>query len=86
MNNPVIFGLVINPGRLVEIRESRMNFLQVTESSDYTDIKNIQEECRQLKRLCSENNWRVIDVSMRSIEETAAIIMKSYYEQKKGGK
>lgn len=84
MNNPVIFGLIINPSRLVEIRESRMNFLQVTEISNYTDIKTIQDECRQVKRICSENNWKVIDVSMRSIEETAAIIMKAYYDHKKG--
>ena len=84
MNNPVIFGLIINPGRLVKIRESRMNLLQVTENSNYTDIKTIQDECRQVKRICYENNWKVIDVSMRSIEETAAIIMKAYYDQKKG--
>ena len=84
MNNPVIFGLIINPGRLVKIRESRMNLLQVTENSNYTDIKIIQDECRQVKRICSKNNWKVIDVSMRSIEETAAIIMKAYYDQKKG--
>ena len=60
MNNPVIFGLIINPGRLVEIRESRMNLLQVTENSNYTDIKTIQDECRQVKRICYENNWKVI--------------------------
>jgi regulator of PEP synthase PpsR (kinase-PPPase family) len=84
MNHPVIFGLVINPSRLVEIRESRMNFLQVSEYSDYTDIKTVQDECRQVKRICAENNWKVMDVSMRSIEETAAIIMKAYYENKKG--
>jgi regulator of PEP synthase PpsR (kinase-PPPase family) len=84
MSRPVVIGFVINPGRLVEIRENRMNFLQVKEASNYTDIKMAQDECRQVKRICSENNWKVIDVSMRSIEETAAIIMKSYYEQKKG--
>ncbi len=83
INHSVIFGLTINPGRLIDIRESRMNLLQVQESSNYTDIKIIQEECRQVKRLCSDNNWKIIDVSMRSIEETAAIIMKTYYENKK---
>jgi len=83
MSHPVIFGLTINPSRLVDIRESRMNLLQMHEASDYTDIKIAQEECRQIKRLCAENSWRTIDVSMRSIEETAAIIMKAYYEQKK---
>lgn len=81
---PIIIGLTINPSRLIEIRENRMNFLQAKEHSNYTDIKIIQEECRQTKRFCQENNWKIIDVSTRSIEESAAIIMKTYYEQKKG--
>jgi len=80
----IIVGLTINPSRLIEIRENRMNFIQAREGSNYTDIKIIQEECRKTKRLCSENNWKIIDVSTRSIEESAAIIMKVYYEQKKG--
>ncbi|RTK92332.1 MAG: kinase/pyrophosphorylase [Rickettsiales bacterium] len=80
MNNSLIFGLLINPMRLIEIRESRMNLLQVKESSDYTDIKTVQDECREVRKLCSKNNWKTIDVTMRSIEETAAIIMKAYYE------
>ena len=84
MNHPVILGLTINTNRLIGIRESRMNLLQVQEASNYTDIKIIQDECRQVKRLCSANNWKMIDVSMRSIEETAAIIMKIYYGHKKG--
>ena len=83
MNNPVIFGLIINPNRLIEIRESRMNFLQVKEESNYTDIKIVQDECLQIKRICVQNDWKTIDVSQRSIEETAAIIMKAYYEHKK---
>jgi regulator of PEP synthase PpsR (kinase-PPPase family) len=83
MNNPIIFGLIINPNRLIEIRESRMNLLQVKETSNYTDIKIVQDECLQIKRICAQNNWKTIDVSMRSIEETAAIIMKTYYENKK---
>lgn len=83
IKKPVIFGLVINPNRLIEIRESRVNLLQVKEISTYTDIEVVQEECRQVKQLCMQNNWQIIDVSRRSIEETAAIIMKSYYEHKK---
>lgn len=83
LRKPVVFGFVINPSRLIEIRESRMHLLQVNESSDYTDIKIVQEECREVRKLCAKNNWQVIDVSRRSIEETAAIIMKYYYEHKK---
>jgi regulator of PEP synthase PpsR (kinase-PPPase family) len=83
LSKPIIFGFIINPSILVEIRENRMNLLQIKENSDYTDIKVIQEECREIRRLCSLNKWQVIDVSRRSIEETAAIIMKYYYEHKK---
>lgn len=82
IQNSVIFGLMINPYRLVEIRESRMNLLQVNEKSNYTDIKIVQEECRAVRELCVKNNWDVIDVSNKSIEETAAIIMKLYYARK----
>ena len=83
INNPIIIGLIINPSRLLQIRESRMNLLQIKEASNYTDIKIVQDECLQIKRICAENNWKTIDVSMRSIEETAAIIMKAYYDNKK---
>lgn len=83
VSGPMICGLVINPSRLIEIRESRMNMLQVKEKSNYTDIKIVQEECRAVKRLCIQNNWNIIDVSNKSIEETAATIIKLYYERKK---
>ncbi len=83
LRKPVIFGLVINPSILIEIRESRMNFLQVKESSNYTNIKTVQEECREVRKLCLKNNRKIIDVSRKSIEETAAVIMKYYYENKK---
>lgn len=83
VNIPMVCGLVINPSRLIEIRESRMNLLQIKEKANYTDIKIIQEECRAVKRLCMQNDWDIIDVSNKSIEETAAIIMKLYYERKK---
>lgn len=83
--NPLIVGLVINPARLIEIRETRMNLLQVSEHVNYTEPKIVQEECLQIKRICQKMEWPVIDVSRRSIEETAAIVMKLYYDRKKGG-
>ncbi|NRB10147.1 MAG: kinase/pyrophosphorylase [Rickettsiaceae bacterium] len=83
VKKPVIFGLIINPSRLIEIRENRVNLLQAKEISNYTDIKIVQDECRYVRKLCNQNGWQVIDVSSRSIEETAAMIMKSYYIIKK---
>ena len=83
LQQPIVFGLTINPVRLVEIRQSRMNLLQINENSNYTDINTIGLECRNMKKLCHANNWKVIDVSKRSIEETAALVMKHYYEKRR---
>nr|WP_253308281.1 pyruvate, water dikinase regulatory protein [Rickettsia endosymbiont of Ceutorhynchus assimilis] len=79
----LVVGLVINPNRLIQIREARMNLLQINENTNYTDFKIVQEECLEVKRICQQKNWPVIDVSTKSIEETAALIMKIYYNQKK---
>jgi regulator of PEP synthase PpsR (kinase-PPPase family) len=84
LKKPVIFGLVINPVRLIEIRESRMNLLQMQkEETNYTNYDLVKKECLEVKKICTKNNWHTIDVSRRSIEETAAIIMKLYFEIKK---
>ncbi|MGI4775862.1 MAG: pyruvate, water dikinase regulatory protein [Janthinobacterium lividum] len=83
LSKPLIAGLVINPSRLVEIRENRLNLLQINESTDYTDLQIVQVECLQVKRICQLNQWPIIDVSRRSIEETAASIMKFYYDRMK---
>lgn len=83
LDQRLIVGLIINPSRLIEIREARMHLLQITEMTDYTDLKIVQEECNQVKRICQQKGWPFIDVSRRSIEETAAIIMKTLYDHRK---
>ncbi len=83
INKPLVIGLTINPSRLIEIRETRMNLLQVSSNTNYTDFKAVQEECIQMKLICEKKGWPIIDVSRRSIEETAAVIMKMYYDRKK---
>lgn len=83
LSHPLIIGLIINPARLIEIRETRMNLLQIPDGTNYTDPKIVQEECLQVRRICQKNNWSVIDVSRRSIEEIAAVVTKFYYDRKK---
>lgn len=78
--HPLIIGLIINPAILVEIRETRLNLLQLNGRNSYTELKTVQEECLQVKRICQANDWSIIDVSRRSIEETAALVMKLYYD------
>lgn len=83
MRNKLVVGLVINPSILIEIREARMKLLGLHEDINYTDINIIQKECSNVKRICNENSWSIVDISMRSIEETSALIMQMYYEHKK---
>jgi regulator of PEP synthase PpsR (kinase-PPPase family) len=79
----LIIGLIIDPARLVEIRETRMHSLQMSDNTSYTDFKTVKEECMQLKQICERQGWSIIDVSRRSIEETSSVIMKLYYDRKK---
>jgi regulator of PEP synthase PpsR (kinase-PPPase family) len=78
----LVVGLVINPNRLIEIREARLNLLQINENKSYTDFNIVQRECLEVRKICDQRNWPVIDVSTRSIEETAALIMRIYYNRK----
>jgi regulator of PEP synthase PpsR (kinase-PPPase family) len=76
-NRALIVGLTEDPARLVEIRKNRMriqNSAQTT--SDYTDIEKVREEVADSKRLFARQGWPVIDVTRRSIEETAAAVLQ----------
>jgi regulator of PEP synthase PpsR (kinase-PPPase family) len=73
---PLIVGLTNDPERLIQVRRNRLTMLHQDESTDYTDVEAVREEVAQARRLFAENHWPVIDVSRRSIEETAAAILK----------
>ena len=72
-----VIGLTEDPARLVEVRKNRMrlqNSAQTT--SDYTDLDKVREEVAEAKRLFARQGWPVIDVTRRSIEETAAAVLQ----------
>ena len=75
---PLIVGLTINPDRLIEIRKNRLLTLQDRNESDYIDLDAIKQELTYARRLFSQRGWPVIDVTRRSIEETAAAILNLY--------
>ena len=75
---PLIVGLTINPDRLIEIRKNRLLTLQDKNESDYIDLEAIKVELTYARRLFSQRGWPVIDVTRRSIEETAAAILNLY--------
>ena len=78
-NNPqrtCVVGLNTEPERLVDLRKNRMNSLKETESKNYTDIENIKREITKAKKTFQKYKWPSIDVTRKSVEETAASIIK----------
>lgn len=75
LKNPLVVGLVNDPTILLEIRRSRLRFLQQREETSYVDAEKIRDEVLQAKRLFARIGCPVIDVTRRSIEETAAEII-----------
>lgn len=74
----LVIGLVATPERIVQIRQNRLLSLRADDYSPYVDRDAVAEEIAQSRRLCARNNWPVIDVTRRSIEETAAAILELY--------
>ena len=71
-----IIGLIADPERLSDIRRNRVAIMKDQRLKDYTDLDSIKKEVEDSKKLFKRNNWPVIDVTRRSVEETAASILK----------
>ena len=71
-----VVGLNTEPERLVDIRKNRMNSLKETENKTYTSIENIKKEIIDAKKTFQKYKWPSIDVTRKSVEETAASIIK----------
>jgi len=79
---PLVIGVTKTPERLIQLRRNRLRLLAQEDDTDYVDLETVREEVAAARRLCSENNWPVIDVTRRSIEETAASILQVYEKEK----
>ena len=73
-----VIGLNTEPERLVDIRKNRMNSLKETENKSYTDLENIRKEVANAKKTFQKYKWPSIDVTRKSVEETAASIIKMH--------
>jgi [pyruvate, water dikinase]-phosphate phosphotransferase / [pyruvate, water dikinase] kinase len=73
---PLVVALTNDPERLIQVRQNRLNLLHQQEDTDYTDLAAVRDEVQRARRIFSEQHWPVIDVTRRSIEETAAAILK----------
>lgn len=75
---PLFVGLVASPERIVQIRQNRLLSLNASDETDYTDRERVAEEIAYSRKLYARKRWPVIDVTRRSIEETAAAILEHY--------
>jgi regulator of PEP synthase PpsR (kinase-PPPase family) len=81
VRNPLVVGLVASPERIVQIRQNRLLTLNAPEDSPYVDRTVVAEEVAFSRKLCARHNWPLIDVTRRSIEETAAAILRLYHDR-----
>ena len=71
-----VVGLTTEPSRLLDLRKNRMSSLKKNEPMDYTNLETISKEVEKAKQTFKKYNWPVIDVTRKSVEETAASIIK----------
>jgi regulator of PEP synthase PpsR (kinase-PPPase family) len=84
LTKPLVVGLYASPERIVQIRQNRLLALRAHNDDDqYIDKQAVTEEVAFSRRLCARMNWPLIDVTRRSIEETAAAVMKLLAERRR---
>jgi len=84
LSHPLVVGLFATPERIVQIRQNRLLGLKAHRDDDrYIDRRAVAEEIAASRKLCTKHNWPVIDVSRRSIEETAAAVLAYLGERRR---
>ena len=84
-NLTCIVGLSTEAERLADIRKNRMNSLKESQNRSYTDLSKIKKEVEDAKNTFKKYKWPIIDVTRKSVEETAASIIKIYEIYKNNG-
>jgi regulator of PEP synthase PpsR (kinase-PPPase family) len=82
LRDPFVVGLTTSPDRLEQIRKNRLLALQDGHNTTYVNPERIKEELSSARRLFTKQQWPVIDVTRRSIEETAAAVINLYNKRK----
>ena len=84
LSRPLVVGLYASPERIVQIRQNRLLGLRAHHDDDqYIDRKAVAEEVALSRKLCAKHNWPSIDVTRRSIEETAAAVLSLLAERRR---
>lgn len=82
LKKPLIVGLIINPEKLIQIRQSRLASIGQDEINGYTDLEAIKNEIAESRKLFAKLNCPIIDVTKKSVEETAARIIQLLQDKK----
>jgi len=78
---PLFVGLTREPKSLSDIRQSRLRIMNDNRTQEYADLDKVRDEVVASRRLFTKYGWPVIDVTRRSIEETAATIIQLYNQR-----
>jgi hypothetical protein len=82
LKKPLVVALTISCERLVQIRKSRVLALNSEENSEYTNIEIVRQELEEAKKFFIKNKWPIIDVTRKSVEETAALVIQYHHKHK----
>jgi regulator of PEP synthase PpsR (kinase-PPPase family) len=75
LTRPLVVGLLVSPDRLIQIRRNRLLSLNENRESSYVDVEAVRQETLFARRLFEKQGWPMIDVTRRSVEETAAAVI-----------
>ncbi|MBC8036372.1 MAG: kinase/pyrophosphorylase, partial [Rhizobiales bacterium] len=81
LQGPLVVGLIASAERIAQIRRHRLLTLHESRETTYADPRHITDEMVHMNKLCSEKNWPMIDVTRRSVEETAAAVLNLLAER-----
>ena len=81
LENPLVVGLVATESRLIQVRRNRLLSLNQAPETDYVDSAKVRAETRYARRMFADNGWPIIDVTRRSIEESAAAIINLHHDR-----
>ena len=81
-NGPLVVGLWVSPDRLVQVRRNRLTSMGEERDTNYIDLDSVRAEIAATRQLFEQQDWPQIDVSRRSIEETAAAVMNLLTERR----
>lgn len=82
LRHPLVVGLVTSADRLIQVRRNRLLSLNQAPETDYVDVDAVAREVAYARRMFADNDWPVIDMTRRSIEEAAAAIIGFFNERK----